>query len=140
MHPNLYEEIARDIKGAAPSVHLHAFSPEEVLYGARLSKRSVPEMLRALRDAGVDSMPGTSAEILDDAVRRRLAAARLSSREWRDVIEAAHAEGIPTTSTMMYGHIETPGDIAGHLDTLRDVQASDASGVRATSTWMVAGP
>jgi len=123
MHPNLYEEIAGAIKSAVPDLHLHAFSPEEVLYGARTSKRTVSEMLRALRAAGVDSLPGTSAEILDDDVRRRLAAGRLSTEEWLEVIETAHAEGIPTTSTMMYGHVETPEDIAAHLDLLRGVQA-----------------
>lgn len=123
MQPNLYEEIAIAIKEAVPQCHLHAFSPEEVLYGARVSRRTVPEMLRALREAGVDSLPGTSAEVLDDEVRRRLAAARLSVQEWRGVIEAAHAEGLPTTSTLMYGHVETPAQVAAHLDLLREVQA-----------------
>ena len=148
MDKGLYESIAAAIKDAAPSVHLHAFSPEEVLYGARVSKRPLPEvralewrtrhrnhshshmlglwglqMLAALKAAGVDSLPGTSAEILDDGVRKRLAAARLSSAEWCEVVEAAHAAGIPTTSTMMYGHVETAAEVAGHLQTLREVQA-----------------
>ena len=94
-----------------------------MLYGAKVSRRSVPEMLDALKVAGVDSLPGTSAEILDDGVRRRLAAARLSSGEWCEVVRAAHAAGLPTTATMMYGHVETAAEVAAHLQTLRDVQA-----------------
>lgn len=126
MPPDLYERIASTVKGAVPEVHLHAFSPEEVLYGAKRSRRSVREMLVALRDAGVDSLPGTSAEILVDDVRRKIAGQRLSTQDWIDVISTAHAVGLRTTSTMMYGHIEEPYHIATHLEIIRDIQRATA--------------
>ncbi|CAK0821039.1 unnamed protein product, partial [Prorocentrum cordatum] len=117
---DFYERAAGAVRAAAPALHLHAFSPEEVRYGARLSGRSVPEMLRALKAAGVGSLPGTSAEILDDGLRARLGGNRLTSAQWREVIAAAHAEGLATTSTMMYGHIRTPEQVAAHLALLRE--------------------
>lgn len=124
MQPGLYEEIARAIKAARPGLHLHAFSPEEVIYGASRKRVSVPEFIRSLRDAGVDSLPGTSAEILgDDALRKRLAPGRLMTADWIGVVRAAHGAGLRTTSTMMYGHLETPEHIARHLVLLREIQA-----------------
>mmetsp|Transcript_158366 Transcript_158366/g.279476 ORF Transcript_158366/g.279476 Transcript_158366/m.279476 type:complete len:747 (-) Transcript_158366:23-2263(-) len=126
MPPDLYERIASAVKSAEPGVNIHAFSPEEVLYGAKRSKRSVREMLLSLRDAGVDSLPGTSAEILVDEVRKQIAGQRLSTRDWIDVVTTAHDVGLPTSSTMMYGHIEKPHHIAAHLKTIRDVQSATA--------------
>jgi FO synthase subunit 2 len=97
----LYPSVARAIKAELPNVHLHAFSPEEVRYGAKRRKSSISEMIQILKDAGVDTLPGTSAEILVDSVRDRIAKGRLSSAEWIEVITAAHAQGISTTATMM---------------------------------------
>lgn len=122
-----YLKVMSEVKGAVPAhVHLHALSPEEVLHGARRSKRSVRSFLEDAKAAGVDSLPGTSAEILDDGVRRVLARGRLSTAEWCEVIETAHECGLPTTSTMMYGHVERPEHVADHLVALRSLQ--DRSG------------
>lgn len=115
---NLCESIKREI----PGIHVHAFSPEEILYGATLSNRSIEYYLQALKDVGLGSMPGTSAEILDDRIRDIISPGRISTRDWITVIRTAHKVGIPTTSTIMYGHIETPLDRARHLDLLRGIQ------------------
>jgi len=122
MEPLHYERLAGALKAALPSLHLHAFSPEEVKYGAALNRVGVAEFVGRLRAAGVDSLPGTSAEVLDDGVRSVLAKGRITSAEWREVITAAHAAGLRTTSTLMYGHCETPEHIAAHLAVLRDIQ------------------
>jgi FO synthase len=119
----LYLEIVRALREAVPSLHIHAFSPEEVRYGAALQRLSVREFLRALRDAGLGSLPGTSAEILDDSVRARIAPGRLNSAQWIEVIETAHELGIPTTATMMFGHVESHEQRAQHLALLRSLQA-----------------
>jgi FO synthase subunit 2 len=117
-----YVELLRAVKGAVPEIHVHAFSPEEVKYGAHRARISVREYLVALREAGLGSMPGTSAEILDDAVRDKLAPGRINTAEWLDVVRTAHEIGLPTTSTMMYGHLESPADQLRHMETLRDLQ------------------
>src|SRR5262249_61507996 len=98
------------------------FSREEVKYGALRKKTSVREYLIALKEAGLGSLPGTSAEILDDAVRERIAPGRISTAEWIEVIRAAHELGIPTTSTIMFGHVESDGDRVRHLALLRSLQ------------------
>jgi FO synthase subunit 2 len=118
----IYVRLCRAIKTAAPDLHVHAFSPEEVKYGAELAGVSFRDYLAELKDAGLGSLPGTSAEILDDAVRFRLAPERISTAEWLEVIRSAHALGIPTTSTIMYGHIETDEERMRHLDLLRSLQ------------------
>ena len=120
---DLYLRMASAVKEAVPDVHLHAFSPEEVRYGASQRGSGVGDFIRELRDAGVDSLPGTSAEILDDDGRRAIAGERLTAAEWEESIRAAHGAGLRTTSTMMYGHVETPLHIAEHLLTLRRIQA-----------------
>jgi FO synthase subunit 2 len=102
-----YLELLRAVKRAAPDVHVHAFSPEEVKYGAAQSRLSIGEYLTALREAGLGSLPGTSAEILDDDLRARIAPTRIRTGEWIEVITTAHRLGIPTTSTMMFGHVES---------------------------------
>jgi 7,8-didemethyl-8-hydroxy-5-deazariboflavin synthase CofH subunit len=119
---SFYIDLCRTIKEAIPQIHVHAFSPEEILYGATLSNRSIEDYLLALKDVGLGSMPGTSAEILDDRIRDIISPGRISTRDWTTVIRTAHKVGIPTTSTIMYGHIETALDRARHLDLLRGIQ------------------
>ena len=117
-----YIRLCRAIKKAAPALHLHSFSPEEIKFGAGLAKLSFRDYLQALKEAGLDSLPGTSAEVLDDGVRARIAPGRITTAEWIDVIRSAHAVGLPTTSTLMFGHIETDAQRLRHLDTLRTIQ------------------
>lgn len=122
MDGSLYLEICRAIKREIPEIHIHGFSPEEVLYGAARSRCSVEDYLARLKEAGVGSLPGTSAEILDESVRRRISPGRISVRNWVRVIGGAHRLGIPTTSTIMYGHVETARHRAAHIGLLRDIQ------------------
>lgn len=122
MDGSLYLEICRAIKREVPEIHIHGFSPEEVLYGAARSRCTVEDYLARLRDAGVGSLPGTSAEILDEEVRRRISPGRISVRNWVRVICGAHRLGIPTTSTIMYGHVETYRHRAAHIALLREIQ------------------
>ena len=117
-----YIDLCRAIKHELPGIHLHAFSPEEVLYGATLSNCEVETYLARLKDAGLDTMPGTAAEILDDAVRDVISPGRISTGDWIRVVRAAHRLGIRTSSTMMFGHIETPRHLANHLILLRTLQ------------------
>ncbi len=118
----MYAEILRAIRAAAPDLHLHAFSPEEVRYGAQLQKRSVRDFLTELKEAGLDSLPGTSAEVLDDRIRHRISPGRITTADWIDVVHTAHTLGIPTTCTLMFGHVETALDRLRHLDLLRSIQ------------------
>jgi FO synthase subunit 2 len=118
----LYLDLLRALRAALPTLHIHAFSPEEVKYGAELMELPLREYLSELKRAGLGSLPGTSAEILDDRVRNRLAGGRITTAEWIDVIRTAHGLGIPTTSTMMHGHIETDLERMRHLDLLRSLQ------------------
>ncbi len=122
MQGSLYVDLTRAIKQELPDIHIHGFSPEEVLYGSVRSRCSIEDHLRALRDAGVGSLPGTSAEILDQDVRDRIAKGRITVEQWTDVITTAHRIGIPTTSTIMFGHIESNAHRARHLATLREIQ------------------
>ncbi|HUO62930.1 MAG TPA: radical SAM protein, partial [Terriglobales bacterium] len=117
-----YVDLCRAIKAAVPDMHLHAFSPEEVLYGATRAGLPVPEFLKTLRAAGLGTLPGTSAEILDQEVRDRIARGRITVDQWIEVITSAHALGIRTTSTIMYGHVETPAHWIRHMDLLRGIQ------------------
>src|ERR1043165_5744785 len=117
-----YVKLCRALKEALPDLHIHGFSPEEVLYGATLTGASLREYLAALKDAGVGSLPGTSAEILVDEVRERISPGRIPTATWIELIQTAHELGIPTTSTIMYGHIESSRDKAVHLGVLRDIQ------------------
>lgn len=122
MDGDLYIRLTRAIKAAIPGIHIHGFSPEEVLYGAVRSGRTIREYLVELKAAGVGSLPGTAAEILDDELRDRISPGRIRTAQWIDVITAAHELGIPTTSTIMFGHAETRTHQARHLVLLRDVQ------------------
>jgi len=122
MDGSFYINLCAAIKREVPEIHVHAFSPEEVLYGATLSNRSVEDYLMALKDVGLGSLPGTSAEILDDRIREMISPGRISTRDWIAVVRTAHKLGIPTTSTIMYGHVETALDRARHLELLRGIQ------------------
>jgi FO synthase subunit 2 len=117
-----YVDLCRALKKAAPDLHLHAFSPEEIKYGARLAKVSIKRYLEELRDAGLGTLPGTSAEVLDDELRDRIAPDRITTSEWIDVIRSAHELGIRTTSTLMFGHVETSEQRLRHLELLRSIQ------------------
>jgi FO synthase subunit 2 len=126
LSPNLtgdsYIDLCRVVKEAAPEIHIHAFSPEEVKFGASLKRVSYADYLAELRDAGLGTLPGTSAEILDDRLRKAISPTRITTSEWLDVITAAHHLGIRTTSTMMFGHVESVEDRMQHMDLLRRVQ------------------
>ncbi|MBI3000961.1 MAG: 5-amino-6-(D-ribitylamino)uracil--L-tyrosine 4-hydroxyphenyl transferase CofH [Deltaproteobacteria bacterium] len=117
-----YVKLCKAIKEALPDLHIHGFSPEEVLYGSTLTGVTVRDYLVALKDAGVGSLPGTSAEILVDEVRNQISPGRITTARWVELIETAHEVGIPTTSTIMYGHLESPYHKALHLQILRDIQ------------------
>ena len=122
MDGGLYESICTAIKAEIPSMHIHGFSPEEVLYGALKSDTSVREFLGRLKEAGVGTLPGTSAEILDQKMRDEISPGRITVEQWIDVIKTAHRLGIRTTSTMMFGHGETISHKAHHIKLLRDIQ------------------
>ena len=122
MEGDLYIKLCETIKSELPDIHVHGFSPEEVLYGSVRSKCSIKDYLIGLRDAGVGSLPGTSAEILDQEMRDRISPGRITVDQWVEVITTAHELGIPTTSTIMYGHVETPEHIARHIAKIRDIQ------------------
>src|SRR5881396_1123981 len=117
-----YIDLTRAIKGALPGLHLHAFSPEEVLYGSVRSGLPIREYLTELRAAGLGTLPGTSAEILDQEIRDRISRGRITVDQWIEVITTAHALGIRTTSTIMYGHVETPAHWIRHMALLRSIQ------------------
>jgi 7,8-didemethyl-8-hydroxy-5-deazariboflavin synthase CofH subunit len=117
-----YIELTRAIKAALPDIHIHAFSPEEVLYGSVRSGLPIKEYLAELKEAGLGTLPGTSAEILDQEIRDLIARGRITVDQWVEVITTAHALGIRTTSTIMYGHVETPEHWVRHIALLRAIQ------------------
>ena len=117
-----YVQLIRAIKQRLPGLHVHAFSPMEIVYGVEKTRMPLREYLLMLKDAGLNSIPGTAAEILDDQVRRSLSPNKLKVRQWIEVIRTAHSLGIPSTSTMMYGHTESPEHWVRHLLLLRDIQ------------------
>jgi FO synthase subunit 2 len=117
-----YIDLTRAIKAALPEMHIHAFSPEEVLYGSVRSGLPIKEYLKELKDAGLGTLPGTSAEILDQEIRDVIARGRITVDQWVEVITTAHALGIRTTSTIMYGHVETPEHWVRHMARLRAIQ------------------
>lgn len=117
-----YLHIITSIKATFPQLHLHAFSPQEVQFIAREDGLTYAEVIVALRDAGVDSMPGTAAEVLDDEVRKILCPEKIDAATWIEIVSTAHRLGLPTTSTMLSGHIETPEQQIRHLDRLRSLQ------------------
>src|SRR5712692_1673572 len=117
-----YIDLCRAIKRVLPDLHLHAFSPEEILYGSVRSGLPIKEYLMELKDAGLGTLPGTSAEILDQEIRDVIARGRITVEQWIEVITTAHALGIRTTSTIMYGHVETPAHWVRHMALLRAIQ------------------
>ena len=120
--PFYYRDILRAIKEAVPGMHIHAFSPMEIVYGVELTGMTLSDYLRMLRDNGLDTLPGTAAEILDDDVRFVLSRNKLSTQQWKEVIRTAHQCGIRSTSTLMYGHVETPTHWVNQLLLLRGIQ------------------
>ena len=122
MEGDVYENICREIKKEIPDIHIHGFSPEEILYGATRSEVTIEEFLKRMKAAGVDTLPGTSAEILDQGLRDKISPGRISVENWEKVIKTAHKMGINTTSTMMFGHLETIEDRVKHIVKLRDIQ------------------
>ncbi len=117
-----YAELLRAIKARLPEIHAHAYSPMEITYGVEKTRLPLREYLLMLKEAGLNSIPGTAAEILDDDVRRSLSPNKLKVRRWIEVIRTAHSLGIPSTSTMMYGHTELPEHWVRHLLLLREIQ------------------
>ncbi|TLP44320.1 7,8-didemethyl-8-hydroxy-5-deazariboflavin synthase subunit CofH [Cohaesibacter sp. CAU 1516] len=126
LHPKMegsyYLDIVRALKTELPGMHIHAFSPFEIWYGAAKSKKSYRDFLSELKEAGLDTMPGTAAEILDTEIRQQLTKNKLSTERWVEIIRAAHEVGIPTTATIMYGHLDGPTHWAAHMALLRDIQ------------------
>lgn len=118
----LYVDTCKAVKKAIPDIHIHAFSPEEILYGSTRSNVTINEYLKMLKEAGLGSLPGTSAEILVKEVRDKISPGRIKVEDWIKVISTAHELDIPTTSTIMYGHIETYKDITTHLEIIRSIQ------------------
>jgi FO synthase len=126
IHPDLpgtaYFDLAEEVKRRQPDVHLHAFSPMEVMNGTARTNLPVREWLTRAKEAGVDSLPGTAAEILDDDVRWILTKGKLPTASWVEVVGTAHSLGIPTTSTMMYGHVDSPQHWVAHIKLIADLQ------------------
>ena len=117
-----YRDLVTLIKGAFPDIHMHAFSPMEIMFGARRVRMDYPEYIGMLKEAGLGSIPGTAAEILDDDVREVLSHKKVDVATWVDVITSAHSVGMPTTSTIMYGHLENPRHVVNHLSLIRTIQ------------------
>jgi FO synthase len=117
-----YRDLLRAIKQAIPEIHVHAFSPMEIDYGVKKTGLPLRDYLQMMKDEGLGSIPGTAAEILDDRVRQELSPNKLPAVRWVEIITAAHELGIPTTSTMMYGHVEQPANWVRHILLLRKIQ------------------
>jgi FO synthase len=117
-----YRDLLLAIKARFPGIHIHAFSPMEIMYGARRTGMNYREYITMLKEAGLDTIPGTAAEILDDEVREILSHKKVDVRTWVEIITTAHQVGVPTTSTLMYGHIEKPEHIVRHIELLRSIQ------------------
>ncbi len=126
LHPDLpatyYRDLLLAVKRQVPQMHVHAFSPFEIWFGAHKRKMSTRDFLLELKDAGLGSMPGTAAEILDVEVRRKLTRNKLTTEAWVETIRAAHGVGLRSTSTIMFGHIDGPAHWAAHIDLLRSIQ------------------
>ena len=126
LHPDVnayyYEDILKKLRMELPDIYIHAFSPMEILYGAEKSDISLSEELKMLKDAGLDSIPGNAAEILNDDIRKILCPSKMNTAKWIEIVETAHKTGIPTTCTMMYGHVEELKHRVEHIDILRSIQ------------------
>ena len=122
MEGDLYIRLCESLKKELPDMHIHGFSPEEVLYGSIRSESTIKQYLTELKAAGVGSLPGTSAEVLDQELRDKISPGRITVDQWTEVITSAHELGIPTTSTVMFGYLETPTQLAKHMDLIRGIQ------------------
>ena len=122
MEGDLYIRLCESLKKELPDMHIHGFSPEEVLYGSIRSESTIKQYLTELKAAGVGSLPGTSAEVLDQELRDKISPGRITVDQWTEVITTAHELGIPTTSTVMFGYLETPTQLAKHMDLIRGIQ------------------
>lgn len=126
LHPDLpadhYRKILTSIKRQVPQMHIHAFSPFEIYFGAKNSNMSYREFIQDLMDHGLDSMPGTAAEILDVDIRKQLTRDKLTTEQWVEIISTAHQLGLPTTATIMYGHIDAPHHWSAHISLIREMQ------------------
>lgn len=133
-HPDLglsyYVDLFKELKSLYPNLKLHALGPPEIAHVAKLEQASHQEVLQALKDAGLDSLPGAGAEILSDRVRRLISKGKCGGREWLDVMRAAHRVGLTTSATMMFGHIETNWERMDHLVQLRQVQSEKPEGAK----------
>lgn len=127
LHPDIegnhYRRILQAVKAEVPDIHIHAFSPFEIFYGARKSRLSYADFIQDLIEHGLGSMPGTAAEILDVEIRQQLTKDKLSTAAWVEIIGTAHRLGLPTTSTIMYGHVDQPRHWAAHIQLLADMQS-----------------
>ena len=135
---DFYCNLFKELKSLYPTLKLHALGPPEIAHIAKLEKASHTEVLTALKEAGLDSLPGAGAEILNDRVRRRISRGKCSGREWLDVMEAAHQLDITTSATMMFGHIETNYERMEHMVWTREVQdkkPAHAKGFLAFISW-----
>jgi FO synthase len=117
-----YRDILRGIRSALPEIHIHAFSPMEIAYGVEKTGMPLREYLLMLKDAGLNTIPGTAAEVLDDDVRAALSPNKLKVKQWVEIVRTAHSLGIRSTSTLMYGHVETPEHWVRHMLLLRAIQ------------------
>jgi len=126
IHPNKdhrhYLEILQTLHGAFPDLHIHAFSPEEIDWGHEKSGLALRDYLSELKQAGLGTIPGTAAEILDDRIRQRISPRKLRTARWVEIVRAAHEVGLRSSSTLMYGHLETEEDVASHLQLIRELQ------------------
>lgn len=141
-HPDLglkfYADLFKELKSIYPDIKLHALGPPEIAHITKLEKSTHTEVLKALKEAGMDSLPGAGAEILNDRVRRLISKGKCTGREWLDVMRAAHQLNITTSATMMFGHVETIEERFEHLVWIREVQAEkpkDAKGFLAFIPW-----
>ena len=140
-HPDLplewYEDLLRSFRRRFPRLHIHAFSPPEIQHVVKVSKRPLAEVLRRLKAAGLHSIPGGGGEILVDAVRQAISPLKTMSRDWLAVMEEAHRQGLPTTATMMFGHVETYADRVAHLAAVRNLQDTSLAGGAAAFTAFI---
>jgi FO synthase len=135
-----YADLVRAVRAAVPGMHVHAFSPMEIVSASAKAGVSIKDWLAELKEAGLGSIPGTAAEILDDEVRWVLTKGKLPAAQWIEVVSTAHELGIPSSSTMMYGHVDEPRHWLGHLRTLASIQDRSLEGGSATFTEFVPLP
>jgi FO synthase subunit 2 len=117
-----YEDILKGIKEECPNIHIHAFSPMEIYYGSKKAEIPLKDSFKLLKKAGLGTTPGTAAEILNDEIRKIICPGKLNTNQWKEVVSTAHNNGIKTTATMMYGHIDSEEDRINHLSIIRDIQ------------------